>query len=334
MSICKAAAAGDKAAVLRLMGYGIRSQADIKAAALAREERASDGGTCLHAAAAANHLSIVEIILDKRGCDFDAVTTLTRNTALHAACKASAGGSHVAVAKLLIVGGRADPRRPEPMHKKKARRLSARNVNGFSPLHYACKVGDVRLAEALLDEGAEANAECAMAYGQFRPLHLAAQCERVPELATLLIARGAEIDGRDAYGRTPLHIASTTGSETLVRLLLENGADPQAVSDRGMRALGGPVSRAFNTWLGSLGEMARMRRFLRRALNRGLARAWGCLHRVHVSSALLPIRGLPRQAHKRAENVTKNEWLLPPIAVCSSAIGGSPKNNCRPRRTM
>ena len=47
-----------------------------------------------------------------------------------------------------------------------------------------------------------------------------------PQLVEYLINKGAKVDARDKMLKTPLHIASLKGYSILVRLLVENKADP------------------------------------------------------------------------------------------------------------
>ena len=48
------------------------------------------------------------------------------------------------------------------------------------------------------------------------------------QIATL-IARGAKVDERDGYGRTPLHVAAYGGQHGVMRALVAAGADPNAL---------------------------------------------------------------------------------------------------------
>jgi ankyrin repeat protein len=52
-----------------------------------------------------------------------------------------------------------------------------------------------------------------------------------------LLAAGADVNGRNAMGQTPLLAASYTGQAAMVRLLLEHGADKNARNFEGKTAL-------------------------------------------------------------------------------------------------
>ncbi len=52
-----------------------------------------------------------------------------------------------------------------------------------------------------------------------------------------LLDGGADVNGTDALGQTPLLAASYTGQAAMVRLLLENGADRNAQNFEGKGAL-------------------------------------------------------------------------------------------------
>jgi len=58
-----------------------------------------------------------------------------------------------------------------------------------------------------------------------------------PNLIRVLLAHGADINSRDAHGRTPLITAAISGNLIMLGSLLENGANPNVVSPKWGSAL-------------------------------------------------------------------------------------------------
>ena len=58
-----------------------------------------------------------------------------------------------------------------------------------------------------------------------------------------LLAKGAEVNVRNAYGWTPLHIAAAGGDPVVVALLLKHGANVHAQSHIGTTALDNATTR-------------------------------------------------------------------------------------------
>ncbi len=117
--------------------------------------------------------------------------------------------------------------------------LHARSVNGFTPLLFAVRDGDVESARLLIDAGADVNETSS---DGTTPLLVAAHNAR-EQMATALLEQGADPNLADMSKVTPLHAAvwKHVGEVGLVRRLLEYGADPNARAKRLPRALPGEL---------------------------------------------------------------------------------------------
>lgn len=155
-------------------------------AAQVRTERLR-GGTALHEAVAAGHISVVYFLLD-HGAKVDAMDNFG-GTALH---RATAQGNSRIVEALLQAG--ADVNRSYQL--KAVSKL-------FSSTRYG-RVNDRRPGGT--------------------PLHQAAKDGNI-EIGQILLRHGARCDERDEYRRTPLHVAVMSGHEKMVDLLIAGGAD-------------------------------------------------------------------------------------------------------------
>ncbi|MHC4592876.1 MAG: ankyrin repeat domain-containing protein, partial [Planctomycetota bacterium] len=116
---------------------------------------------------------------------------------------------------------------------------------GCTPLHVAALDG-VRIdaAEALLAAGANPDAQD---HNGEAPLHFAVRAAN-EKAARLLIASGADVDLKNAKGKTALAVVAEwcPHREEFADLLLSNGADPQAVDEEGWT----PLLRA--AWLAAI----------------------------------------------------------------------------------
>ena len=70
---------------------------------------------------------------------------------------------------------------------------------------------------------------------------------RVLETITAVLRLGSDIDAANPAGDTALHIASAQGYDTVVRTLVERGADMNLRNTRGLTPLGALMSRRPNT---------------------------------------------------------------------------------------
>jgi len=80
------------------------------------------------------------------------------------------------------------------------------------------------VARLLLERGADVNAQISGSYNPGRtPLHVTMEFNRV-EVVRALLEHGANVDAEDSEGRTPFEIASVKGYDEIMKLLSEHGA--------------------------------------------------------------------------------------------------------------
>ena len=96
------------------------------------------------------------------------------------------------------------------------------SVAAADPLHDAAKKGDVAEIKQLIAAGADLNSRDAFG----APLHHAVMRSKTQAVAALLDA-GADPNVLTADGRTPLHIAAARGNGEIAALLLAKGANPK-----------------------------------------------------------------------------------------------------------
>ena len=113
--------------------------------------------------------------------------------------------------------------------------LDAEVPTGTStPLHDVAAFGTVAGAQALLDEGA--NVDARDADGR-TPLYQAASFNQEPGMIHLLIDSGADVEARDIRGDKPVHRAIEYGTVPVAEALIERGADIEAQDGRGSTPL-------------------------------------------------------------------------------------------------
>jgi ankyrin repeat protein len=91
----------------------------------------------------------------------------------------------------------------------------------FTPIFFAAELGDQKLADLLISNGAELNKQTSVGY---TPLIYAAYNGH-SQVVESLLKGGARIDIRGKDGDTALHLAAWNGQTDSIRLLLEGGAE-------------------------------------------------------------------------------------------------------------
>ncbi len=106
--------------------------------------------------------------------------------------------------------------------------LDPLNQDGLTPLGVACATGNWRLAKFLLERGAKAE----VAGGTPALLAAAGGEEDDPAGVQLLLKHKARIDARDAQRRSALHVAAFAGHLDIATALLAAGADANAIDSQ------------------------------------------------------------------------------------------------------
>jgi ankyrin repeat protein len=114
--------------------------------------------------------------------------------------------------------------------------VRARAVDDFTALHLAAFFGHPAALKALIEEGADINAEATNSFvTRVRPLHSAAANGGL-ECSRLLLNAGADVNAQQGDGFTPLMEAAQVGDLELARMLLEAGADRSISREDGTSA--------------------------------------------------------------------------------------------------
>ena len=113
--------------------------------------------------------------------------------------------------------------------------LNGKYCDGMTLLSQAIhEVGAIRIVKFLIDYGANVNAKDDN--DGYTPIHWAAKDGNV-EIAKLLIASGAKIDVKDNDGDTPLHEAAYSVQLDIVKLLIDSGATIDIKNNKDMTPL-------------------------------------------------------------------------------------------------
>ena len=188
--------------------------------------------TPLHIASSLGHLENVRFLLD-HGAKADA-ENVDGQIPLHLVSKYQyVNEENANVTRLLLQRGMDVNRRDS---KQQA-----------TPLHFASFRGQLEIALALLDHGADVNARNADDQTPIHRVSLSPRLTRKFEsgyqeveanrLAQILLERGADVNARDKDQATPLHSASFMSNLETARVLLDHGANIHAKNILGQTPL-------------------------------------------------------------------------------------------------
>jgi ankyrin repeat protein len=113
--------------------------------------------------------------------------------------------------------------------------VNAYAPDGFHPLGLAAFFGNEASVEALLQAGADVNQQSRQAM-KVSALHSSVAARR-PDIAAMLLAKGANPNLRAETGITVMHGVAVTAQIELAEMLLKHGADLNAKDDSGKTPL-------------------------------------------------------------------------------------------------
>lgn len=121
--------------------------------------------------------------------------------------------------------------------------------HGFSPLGMAAHFSQEDIVRLLLLHKADPNSSSQNGYNVF-PIHAALSAGN-NTIVKMLIEAGAEVNVAQSSRITPLHIAAQQGNIDIIILLLENGADIRSQTDMGQT----PADLAFEKGFKEIGDI-------------------------------------------------------------------------------
>ena len=166
--------------------------------------RTKDGNTPLHFAVARRKEQSLRLLIDA-GADIN-ISDNQQRTALHLA----ASNGYDDILRALIDAPDVN--------------LNLRTETGHTPLHLAVEHVRTRSVRLLIDAGADINIHIS-GNDQFTALHIAAHFGHDDIVRALIDAPDVNLNSRDEYGNTPLHVAIMNNRKRSAQLLVNAGAD-------------------------------------------------------------------------------------------------------------
>lgn len=105
------------------------------------------------------------------------------------------------------------------------------SIDGYPALGMACFFNHAGCVEFLLDRGAQVNQPSDNPQ-HVMPIHAAVAARSLP-ITRMLLQHGADANAIQGGGFSPLHTAAQNGDLEIARLLLDHGADPTRVNEAG-----------------------------------------------------------------------------------------------------
>ena len=111
--------------------------------------------------------------------------------------------------------------------------VNARDNDGRTPLHWACRGVHLEVVKFLVEKSADVNAEDS---NKIVPLHSLAS-RNAAEAIEVLLAKGAHVDAIDYGKNTALHYAAMSNATDAVAVLVKKGADIEKIEEYGRTPL-------------------------------------------------------------------------------------------------